>query len=70
VDLFVGVNALEVSVQNQLFECVHLEVAQQNFFCFAVNFQVQDRRVERFFFSAWYRALWSRAMVTGASVPP
>lgn len=70
VQWLVGVNALEVSVQNQLLERVHLEVTQQHFLYRAVDFHVQDGRVESFFFSAWNSALWSRAMVTGASVPP
>ena len=50
VDSLLSVNALEVSVQNQLFVCVDLEVAQQNLLGNAVDFQVQDRRVEYFFF--------------------
>jgi hypothetical protein len=40
---------LEVSVHYHWFVCVHLEVAQQNFFYFAVYFHIQDRSVECFF---------------------
>src|SRR5471032_2061780 len=50
VDLGAGVDALEVSVQDQLFERVDLEVAQQHLLGHAVDFQIQDRRVEDFFF--------------------
>jgi len=50
VHFLVLVNALEVSVQYQLFECVDLEVTQQHLLGNAVDFQIQDRRVERFFF--------------------
>ena len=38
-----GIDALEVSVQDQLLVCVHLEVAQQHLLGLAVDFQVQDR---------------------------
>jgi hypothetical protein len=44
------ISALEVSVQHQLLERVHLEVAQQHLLGLAVDFQVQDRTVEGFFF--------------------
>ncbi|SPC08780.1 hypothetical protein CBM2594_A40103 [Cupriavidus taiwanensis] len=48
VDLVVGRHALEVDVQHQRLERVHLECAQQGLFALAGHFQVQDRRVERF----------------------
>jgi len=68
--LWVAVNALEVCVQNQLLVRVHLEVAQQYLLALAIDFQVEDRRVEGFFLQRVYSALPSRAIMTGASVPP
>ena len=43
VNFLCCIDALEISVQDQLFVCVDLEVAQQDFFCFAIDFQIQDR---------------------------
>jgi len=45
-----GVHALEVHVQDQLFEGVVLNVAQDDLFGLAGEFHVQQRGVERFFF--------------------
>ncbi|MNN66507.1 hypothetical protein D3C81_1820890 [compost metagenome] len=50
MNLLFRVDALEISVQNELFVCVDLEVAQQDLFYFAIHFQVEDRRMESFFF--------------------
>ena len=49
VDFLVWINALEVSVQNQRFESVHLEVTQQYFFNFTINIHIENGRVEYFF---------------------
>jgi flagellar motor switch protein FliM len=45
-----GVNTLEVEVQDELFEWVHLHVTQQNFMLCTVEFHVKHGRVKRFFF--------------------
>lgn len=50
VDFVAGINALEINVQNELFVSVNLEVAQQDFFYLAVDFEIEDRSVKRFFF--------------------
>ena len=47
--LGVGIDALEVDVQDELLEGVVLHVAQQHFGCFASVFHLQDRSVESFF---------------------
>ena len=49
VDFVACINALEIDVQNELFVSVDLEVAQQDFFYFAVDFEIEDRSVKRFF---------------------
>jgi hypothetical protein len=43
-----GIDALEVDVQNQLLEGVHLHVAQQHLVFFAAQFHVQHGCVEGF----------------------
>ena len=50
VDLMACIDALEIDVQDQLLVSVDLEVAQQDFFYFAIDFEVEDRSVECFFF--------------------
>ena len=45
-----GFHALEIDVQNQLLEGVHLHITQQHFAFRAVEFHVQNRGMERFFF--------------------
>src|SRR5690606_12899922 len=50
VNLLGRINALEFSMQNELLVCVNLEIAQQYFFNLAIDFEIEDRRVENFFF--------------------
>jgi hypothetical protein len=45
-----GFDALEVNVQNLLFEGVHLQVAQQDLVNIASQFHLKDGGVESFFF--------------------
>ena len=44
-----GFDALEVNVQDLLFEGMHLQITQQDFVALAGEFHVEDGRVERFF---------------------
>ena len=70
VNLLRGVDTLEVDVQHELLIGVQLEVAQQNLFCLAVDFRSRIDEWNTSFFNAWYNALWSSAMFSGAVVPP
>jgi hypothetical protein len=66
-----GFNALEVNVQNLLFEGVHLQIAQQDLVDIAAQFHLEDGGVEGFFFDGVVQRVvieldhrdWNRATV-------
>jgi hypothetical protein len=71
VDRLRSVDALEVSVQDQLLVCVHLEVAQQDLLGLAFDFQVQDGTVESFFLERVPQGVAVQGdQLTGAAAPP
>ena len=45
-NFLVGVNALEIHVQDNRFVCMNLKVAQQNLFFLAVDFQIENGGLE------------------------
>lgn len=43
VNLLVRIHTLEVGVKYQWFECMHLEITQQHFLGFAIDFEIENR---------------------------
>ena len=63
----VGVHALKVNVQNQLLEGVHLHVTQQHLAAGAVEFHLQNGRMEGLFFQSVPQCVVVQLNVLGVS---